>query len=208
MNKKINTNYKLHLISSNQYASQQIKCIYLPTHNKSDFINNKYDMVHTFIRPATLEDLPLLHLCFEASVSQTCCNDYNTEQINAWINKATLERWQELFDSDLHFIVAEDRATKHIAGFTSINSIGYLHSMFVHPLYQQQGVAKQLLQVAETFAIQSQTTSIHSEVSLTAKSFFAKMGYVCEEEQAIVVNQVVMTNFLMRKQLSPSTKMD
>lgn len=156
------------------------------------------------IRSAIPTDLQRLHFCFEASVRHSCSNDYNADQINAWISKATPERWNELLESDLHFILAEDTNTKHFAGFTSINTKGYLHSLFVHPSYQRQGVAKQLLYAAETFAWQNQVVSIHSEVSLTAKSFFEKMDYISTQEQTVLVNQVSMANFVMRKQLVKS----
>ena len=153
------------------------------------------------IRTATKQDLINLHQVFEISVRQTCNQHYTEGQINAWVTKADRNRWQELFNSDLVFMLAEDNDTHQIAGFTSINADGYLHSMFVHPDYQRKGVALQLLGHAEQFAIQNHASGIHVEVSITARPLFEKAGYAIVKSQTVVVNGTEMTNFIMQKQL-------
>lgn len=97
------------------------------------------------LRKATLEDIDLLRTLFTQSVQNTCSADYNRLQIQAWTGRGTLQRWHELFQSDLYFLLAEDSRKSQVAGFTSVNSKGYLHSMFVHPDYQRQGIASRLL---------------------------------------------------------------
>lgn len=42
---------------------------------------------------------------------------------------------------------------------------------------------------------------ITSEVSLTARPFFEKKGYIVEEEQKRKANQLSLTNFWMAKQV-------
>lgn len=153
------------------------------------------------IRTATEQDIVGLHQVFEASVHQTCNRHYTEVQINAWVTKADISRWQELFNSDLVFILAEDNEAHQIAGFTSINAEGYLHSMFVHPDYQHKGIAGQLLDNAEQFAVQNHASDIHVEVSITAHPFFEKAGYRVDRAQIVTVNGTEMTNFVMRKQL-------
>lgn len=153
------------------------------------------------LRTAVDSDLHLLYGVFKASVGDTCSRHYTQKQINAWIGKATPGRWKELFESDLHFILAEDTETEKIAGFTSIDTAGYLHSMFVRPEFQRQGVASLLLCAAEQFAAGHHAGSVHSEVSITARPFFERRGYVVEKEQTVVVGEVEMTNFVMRKGL-------
>ena len=153
------------------------------------------------IRIATKQDIIHLHEVFEASVRQTCNQHYTEAQINAWVTKADMNRWQELFSSDLVFILAEDNETHQIAGFTSINAEGYLHSMFVHPDYQRKGIAQQLLNHAEQLAIEKCVSGIHVEVSITARPFFEKAGYAIVNAQMVVVNGTEMTNFIMQKQL-------
>ena len=153
------------------------------------------------IRKADAEDLATLHQVFEKSVRNTCCKDYSPEQIDAWINRADSARWQELFHSELHFFLAEDTETFQTAGFTSVDTQGYLHSMFVHPRFQKKGIATLLLRTAEMFACHHQAPSLFAEVSLTARPFFERQGFVVEKQQTVTVSHVDMTNFAMRKQL-------
>lgn len=154
-----------------------------------------------FLRIATKQDITSLHRVFEASVRHTCNQHYTEAQINAWITRADINRWQELFNSDLVFILTEDDATRQIAGFTSINAKGYLHSMFVHPDYQHKGIAQLLLDYAEQFAIQNHAPDIHVEASITARPFFEKAGYKVVKVQTVTVNGIEMTNFVMKKLL-------
>lgn len=156
---------------------------------------------HLHLRTATQQDITSLHQVFEASVRQTCNQHYTEAQINAWVAKADINRWQELFNSDLVFILAEDKEARQIVGFTSINAKGYLHSIFVHTDYQHKGIAQQLLDNAEQFAIQNHAPDIHVEASITARRFFEKAGYTEVKAQTVTVNGTEMTNFVMQKRL-------
>lgn len=153
------------------------------------------------LRKARIQDMGLLQTVFTQSVQNTCSADYNHLQIQAWIGRGTQQRWQELFQSDLCFLLAEDIRQSQIAGFTSINPKGYLHSMFVHPQYQHRGIASILLRKAEEYARNCRAVSVHSEVSITARPFFEKHGYITEKEQTVDVNGIEMTNFLMYKRI-------
>ena len=153
------------------------------------------------LRKATLEDIDLLRALFTQSVQNTCSADYNRLQIQAWTGRGTLQRWHELFQSDLYFLLAEDSRKSQVAGFTSVNSKGYLHSMFVHPDYQRQGIASRLLLKAEEYVRIRQGVSVYSEVSITARPFFEKHGYSIEKEQTVSVGDIEMTNFLMYKRI-------
>ena len=153
------------------------------------------------LRKAEPEDICAMHATFEQSVLNTCSLHYTAPQIRAWLERATPERWRELLQSDLYFILAEE--TKHFqtVGFTSINANGYLHSMFVHPQFQHQDIASLLLRQAEEYARLHQAVSIHSEVSITAHLFFEKQGYITEKEQIVSIGDIKMTNFVMYKSL-------
>ncbi len=165
-----------------------------------------YPILHLRLKPfrlrnALIEDIDRLYNVFETSIRNTCYQDYTSRQIEAWIGKATPERWLELLQSELQFIIVEETSSFHIVGFTSINTKGYLHSMFITPEFQNKGLASLLLQTAEEFSRKHQATSIFSEVSLTAYPFFKKQGFITEKEQTVIVNQIEMTNFVMRKTL-------
>ena len=91
--------------------------------------------------------------------------------------------------------------SQEIVGFSSITPQGYLHSMFVHKDFQGEGIATMLLNEMEQYAIANGIMRITSEVSLTARPFFEKKGYIVEEEQKRKANQLSLTNFWMVKQV-------
>lgn len=153
------------------------------------------------LRKAEAGDLPELHSVFEQSVRNSCKKDYTPEQIEAWVQRASPERWQELFTSGLQFIIAEETKSFRITGFTSFNSQGYLHSMFILPQFCGKGIATMLLDFAEDFARNNHIPNLFSEVSFTARPFFEKRGFIVEQEQLVKVNNVEMDNFRMRKSL-------
>ena len=99
-----------------------------------------------------------------------------------------------------YFIVAVNQQSE-IVGFSSITPQGYLHSMFVHKNFQGEGIATMLLNEIEQYAITNGIMRITSEVSLTARPFFEKKGYIVEEEQKRKANQLSLTNFWMAKQV-------
>lgn len=151
------------------------------------------------LRKAVAKDLIELHSVFEQSVRTNCRKDYTPAQIDAWVNRASVERWKELFASDLQFFMAEETEYFQIVGFTSFNRQGYLHSMFVLPSFTRKGIATLLLHFVEDFAYRNTLPSLFAEVSLTARPFFEKQGFIVEQEQLVEVNGVGMTNFRMRK---------
>lgn len=154
-----------------------------------------------YIKGSTIEDIPVLYAVFEASVRNTCIGDYTPEQIDAWVGRATEQRWRELFETGLSFFIAEDTLTNETAGFVSVNAEGYIHSMFVYPDFQRCGVATLLLGKAEEFALEYGAKRMCSEVSKTALPFFKSAGYKVEREQTVTVNGVEMNNFVMGKSL-------
>lgn len=71
--------------------------------------------------------------------------------------------------------------------------------MFIHENFQGRGIAKLLLKEVERYAVENNISRITSEVSLTARPFFERHGYVVEVEQKYKANQLSLTNFVMAK---------
>ena len=71
--------------------------------------------------------------------------------------------------------------------------------MFVHKDFQGKGVATVLLNEIERYATAVGIKRIMSEVSLTARPFFEKRGFVVEKEQKYKANKLSLTNFVMTK---------
>ena len=126
---------------------------------------------------------------------------YSEAEVADWASCGNdLSRIKDMIKTH-YFIVATNQQSQ-IVGFSSITHQGYLHSMFVHKDFQGKGIATILLNEIERYATTRGIMRITSEVSLTARPFFEKRGYIVEVEQKRKANQLYLTNFWMEKKLA------
>ena len=92
---------------------------------------------------------------------------------------------------------------EQVAGFSDVSADGYIDMMFVSPRFARRGVASELLTILELRARKMSASRLSSNVSITARPFFESLGFHAVDEQHPVAGGVVMTNFLMTKELSP-----
>ena len=151
------------------------------------------------IRAALQSDAVELKNLFQNTVLAINRRDYSQAEVEDWASGGDdLSNIENMIKTH-YFIVAVNQQSE-IVGFSSITSQGYLHSMFVHKDFQGEGIATMLLNEIEQYAITNGIMRITSEVSLTARPFFEKKGYIVEEEQKRKANQLSLTNFWMAKQ--------
>ena len=157
-------------------------------------------MKANFIIKAALEsDAVELKNLFQNTVLAINRRDYSQAEVEDWASCGDdLSNIEDMIKTH-YFIVAVNQQSE-IVGFSSITPQGYLHSMFVHKDFQGEGIATMLLNEIEQYAITNGIMRITSEVSLTARPFFEKKGYIVEEEQKRKANQLSLTNFWMAKQ--------
>ena len=155
------------------------------------------------IRIAKLSDTYELKDLFQSTVLNVNKRDYSLAEVKDWASCGNdLSHIEEMIKTH-YFIVAVNRQSQ-IVGFSSITQQGYLHSMFVHKDFQGQGIATLLLKEIERYATMNGITRITSEVSLTARPFFEKRGYIVTKEQKRKANLLSLTNFWMAKTLNSS----
>ncbi len=164
-----------------------------------DMVYLKYDMKSDFtIRQARQSDVVELKELFQTTVLAVNRRDYSQEEVEDWASCGNdLAHMAEMIRTHYFFVAVDDNS--RIVGFSSITPQGYLHSMFVHKDFQGKGIATMLLAEAERYAAFNGITRITSEVSLTARPFFEKKGYVVEMEQKRRANRLSLTNFWMAK---------
>lgn len=151
------------------------------------------------IRAALQSDAVELKNLFQNTVLAINRRDYSQAEVEDWASCGDdLSNIENMIKTH-YFIVAVNQQSE-IVGFSSITSQGYLHSMFVHKDFQGEGIATMLLNGIEQYTITNGIMRITSEVSLTARPFFEKKGYIVEEEQKRKANQLSLTNFWMAKQ--------
>ena len=81
---------------------------------------------------------------------------------------------------------------------------GYIDCFYVHPDYQRQGVGDCLLshimQQADTHLL----ALITVDASAAAKAFFVKHGFICQQKQFPVRNNIQLYNYNMQYRLKKS----
>lgn len=152
------------------------------------------------IRTAQQSDVIELRDLYKNTVLEVNRHDYSQEEVEDWASCGDdLSNIGKMIETH-HFIVAVNQLFQ-IVGFSSITPQGYLHSMFIHKDFQGKGIATLLLREIERYAIAEEIKRITSEVSITARPFFEKRGYLVEVEQKRRANRLCLTNYWMAKGL-------
>lgn len=146
------------------------------------------------------QDIPQMKELFRSTVLCVNLKDYTQEEAEDWASCGdSEEHWKELLSKHDYIAALDKRGA--IIGFSSINSDGYLHSMFVHKDWQGKGIATLLLAEVERRAHGLGVAKVWSEVSITARPFFEKRGYRVVKEQQAKAKRLFLTNFVMEKEL-------
>lgn len=152
-----------------------------------------------FFRTAELSDLREMQRLFIDTVTTICSQDYTKHQIRAWTSGVEdKKRWLDRFENQHVLLALKDH---QITGFASIKEGNYIDMLFVHKDFQGQGIARELYRQLEEKAHELNSDYIESDVSITAKPFFEKMGFLVLAEQKVVRNGVELVNYRMRKEL-------
>ena len=151
------------------------------------------------LRKGVLKDLQEILILFSGTIETVCANDYNNEQIVAWISSVNnTGRWHRLIE-DQYFIVAV--LNQKIVGFASLAHGDYIDVLYVHKDFQRQGIAQQLYNALETEATIHKNTILTADVSKTAKPFFEANGFKVIAEQIQIRTEVEIPNYNMKKDL-------
>ena len=142
------------------------------------------------IRIALNTDIEEIQSLYRNTVLVINRRDYSQAEVEDWASCGDDPSKIEGMIKTHYFIVAVNRQSE-IVGFSSITPQGYLHSMFI----------TLLLNEIERYAVAAGITRITSEVSITARPFFEKRGYIVEVEQKRRANQLSLTNYWMAKSL-------
>jgi putative acetyltransferase len=163
-------------------------------------LNQSTDAQAVVIRPYCQADAADTLAIFLAAVTETAAADYSPEQIQAWARPEArdLPTWHASMQERNSYVATVDGAP---AGFSDVNSAGYIDMLFVAPRYQRHGVARQLIARVEAHARTAQLTELTSDVSITARPFFERHGFTVEAEQHAVSGGMTLTNYKMTKKL-------
>jgi putative acetyltransferase len=139
---------------------------------------------------------------FTEAIIQTAAAHYTAEQIEAWAKpgRRDLAVWDNAM-SERRSVVAVQGG--EVVGFSDVDQHGYIDMLFVSPRHLRRGVARTLLGFVEEQARSAGTLELTSDVSVAARPFFERFGFDVLKEQRPVKDGVAMTNYRMRKSISP-----
>ncbi|GIU34690.1 hypothetical protein TUM4433_31100 [Shewanella schlegeliana] len=86
---------------------------------------------------------------------------------------------------------------------THFNSRGYIDSLYVHPEYQRQGVAKRLYESLAQWAVSMAVPELFVDASKLSKPLFESMGFKLHHRSYQEKRGVVIMGYYMSKTLAP-----
>lgn len=155
------------------------------------------------VRPYRETDAAATLAIFIDAITITAAVDYSPEQVQAWARPEDRDAvsWHLSMSDRSSFVATVD---DEVAGFSDVDEHGYIHMLFVAPRHQRMGVARALLAEAERRARAHGEGTLTADVSITARPFFERSGFVVEREQHPVRQGIRLVNFRMSRSL-PAT---
>jgi putative acetyltransferase len=126
------------------------------------------------IRTATLGDADLISCLIQRTVRVSNAADYEPKVIDRICGNFTLEQVIEKMATRDVFVVCTGG---RIVGTISLGGTK-LHSLFVEPLLQRQGIGVRLVDHIETHAVAKGIQTLNVSSSITARPFYLRLGYL------------------------------
>ena len=150
-------------------------------------------------RKATISDLKEMQEMYIETIKWVCKSDYNPLQINAWISGLNdTERWLKVIHTQFVLLALIDNK---IVGYGTLKNGNYIDFFCVDKDFQRQGIADKIFNQLEIEARKEHSKAITADVSITAKPFFIKKGFIIKAEQKNIRLGVELINYKMEKEL-------
>lgn len=140
---------------------------------------------------------PILAL-FRDTIRRVNRRDYTMAQVEAWAQPhLTVRAWAARL-RDATFVIEADG---QLAAFAELDPDGHIDCFFSHADWQGQGLGSLMMEHLLREARAAGAPSLYAEVSLTARPFFERHGFVVETQQEVPVGNQRLANFRMRRSL-------
>lgn len=145
-------------------------------------------------------DEETLRTLFYYTVRKICINDYTDAQVSAWApNIYVADDWNKKIALLNPFVVLLDG---QVVGYADLQPDGYVDHFFCHWQHQGKGVGTALMQQLIAEGARNFNHRLYANVSLTAKPFFERHGFIVAKQQSVDIRGQTLTNFLMEKDLN------
>ena len=126
--------------------------------------------------------------------------DYNQDQLLAWAPPdLDNEIWKNKIESINPYVAVSDEC---IVGYADLQENGLIDHFFCDHRWQRKGVGSLLMGEIQGEAIKKGIRSLSSEVSITAKPFYASHGFVVTKNQILEIRGMRLINYRMEKPLT------
>lgn len=151
------------------------------------------------VRRFQVQDAEQVAQLFHDTIRTVNLGDYTQEQVEAWApSEIHFRDWAAACSSRCTFVAEKDGL---IVGFGELEGDGHVGRFYVHHAYQRQGVGQALHAAIEAEARRLGLARLFAEASITARPFFASLGYRTIREQTVACRGQLFTNFVMEKML-------
>ena len=151
------------------------------------------------LRPMLPADVPLLAVIFRAAIEDLASEDYDRDQLSAWMAMADHEKAFARGLTDNLTLVATLNGGP--VGFASLKGNDNLHMLYVHPAAARHGIGALLCDALERLASARGAKKITGDISDTALSLFQKRGYSQQRRNTVPIGDVWLGNTTMTKAL-------
>ncbi|HGS5672503.1 TPA: N-acetyltransferase family protein [Vibrio parahaemolyticus] len=149
------------------------------------------------IRKYKESDARALWAIFYHTIRNVNIRDYSQEQVVAWApDNFGPEVWQLKMNSIAPFVAEIDG---DIVGYTDLQENGLIDHFFCHHEHQGKGIGRSLMEHVLNVGKQQGIYTFYSEVSITARPFYERLGFKVVQEQTVEVRGQKLRNFVMEK---------
>jgi putative acetyltransferase len=132
---------------------------------------------------------------FNDAIFQIARDDYTAAQLEAWAKRpADPDYWKRRCLEKEPFVNEIDGK---VVGFIELEPDGHIDCTYVDPAYARRGVMSELMDAVKREALTQRIPKLLAEVSITARGFFERHGFVHLKDNLFNVRGVSMLNYIM-----------
>ena len=152
-------------------------------------------MINGTIRKYRDPDYEQIAIIFHNAVHELAVKDYNLRQLEAWAPyNYDLDAWRQRCEEKQPYVFENEGK---LVGYIEMDPDGHIDQTYVSPAFAGKGAMHQLMNHVKSIAKENSVNQLYSEVSITAKPFFERHGFVYSRDNKVERNGVEFLNTIM-----------
>ncbi len=159
------------------------------------------------IRRFQFEDAEQVAALFHHTVREVNRADYSLSQVQAWApDDLGFRNWAEVCGNRITYMADLQGVIVGFGELVENLNHGCIDCFYCHHQYQRLGIGTRLYQTIEATALDLGMTYLTVAASVTARPFFARMGFMVQRSQYVHCRGEVFLNYVMAKALITKNK--